>query len=96
MTDIYNSEIFLKILRIVITVVAAIISITVHEVSHGFAAYKCGDRAYRRKKQHYHQKQTSESSLLTELFLLYLHCVKITDALRKMQRHAQKNYISNN
>lgn len=43
MTDIYNSEIFLKILRIVITVVAAIISITVHEVSHGFAAYKCGD-----------------------------------------------------
>ena len=33
---------------------------------------------------HYHQKQTSELSLLTELFLLYLHCVKIIDALRKM------------
>ena len=36
-------DIILRVLDILITVVAAIISITVHEVSHGFAAYKCGD-----------------------------------------------------
>ena len=43
MTDIFNSGVFLRILEILITVVAAILSITIHEVSHGFAAYKCGD-----------------------------------------------------
>lgn len=43
MTDILNSEVFLKIVKILITVLAAIISITMHEASHGFAAYKCGD-----------------------------------------------------
>ena len=43
MTDILNSGVFLRILDILITVVAATLSITIHEVSHGFAAYKCGD-----------------------------------------------------
>ena len=43
MTDIFNQGVLLRILDVLITVFAAIISITVHEVSHGFAAYKCGD-----------------------------------------------------
>ena len=43
MTDILNSGVLLRILDVLITVVAAVLSITVHEVSHGFAAYKCGD-----------------------------------------------------
>lgn len=34
---------FYRILDILITVAAAALSITIHEVSHGFAAYKCGD-----------------------------------------------------
>lgn len=43
MTDIFNHGVLFRILDVLITVVAAIISITIHEVSHGFAAYKCGD-----------------------------------------------------
>ena len=43
MTDILNSGVLLRILDVLITVVAATLSITIHEVSHGFAAYKCGD-----------------------------------------------------
>lgn len=43
MTDILNSGVLLRILDVLITVVAAVVSITIHEVSHGFAAYKCGD-----------------------------------------------------
>lgn len=43
MTNILDSGVLLRILNILITVVAAIVSITIHEVSHGFAAYKCGD-----------------------------------------------------
>ncbi|MBQ2896844.1 MAG: site-2 protease family protein [Clostridia bacterium] len=37
------SDIFYRILNIILTVLAAVISITVHEVSHGLMAYKCGD-----------------------------------------------------
>lgn len=43
MTGIFSSGVFLRVLDVLITVVAAIISITLHEVSHGLAAYKCGD-----------------------------------------------------
>jgi len=43
MTEILSSGVFLRILDVLITVAAAVLSITIHEVSHGFAAYKCGD-----------------------------------------------------
>ena len=43
MINISDSGVLLRILNILITVIAAIVSITIHEVSHGFAAYKCGD-----------------------------------------------------
>ena len=45
MTGIFSSGVFLRVLDVLITVVAAIISITLHEVSHGLAAYKCGVQA---------------------------------------------------
>jgi len=43
MTELFYSEVFYKIANILITVLAAVVSITIHEVSHGYAAYKCGD-----------------------------------------------------
>lgn len=36
-------DILYRVLNILLTVLAAVISITVHEVSHGLMAYKCGD-----------------------------------------------------
>lgn len=43
MADFLSSDVLMRAAEVAITVIAAIISVTVHEVSHGLAAYKCGD-----------------------------------------------------